>query len=230
MQTKLVETKNGDFTLYVPALDEHYHSTNGAIEEALHVYIVHGIKNNCKKPECNILEIGFGTGLNAYLSAIYANENNQKINYFSLDKYPLEKTVYEQLNYARFFHNEDDVWSLITESEWNKDITVSKNFSLYKATLDLLQWTPPLNTYDIIFFDAFGPDKQPEMWSAEIMKNMANALVSGGVWCSYTSKGTVKQALRVAGLTVKRLPGPQGKRHILNAIKEDKKLISFLSS
>ena len=217
MRTQLVKTKTGDSTLYVPDLDEHYHSTNGAIDEAQHVYIKNGVKK-CEKQEIAILEIGLGTGLNAFLTAIYAQENQIKISYLGIEKYPLESKILNELKYTDNFKDYTEIWQGISDGQWEQKIVISEFFQIKKHKTDLITKDFKNQKFDVIYFDAFGPDKQEEMWSEEILKKVANTLAPKGILSTYTAKGIVKQRLRAAGLTVKRLSGPKGKRHIINAV------------
>ena len=210
---KIIPTDSGDFTLYRPDIDEHYHSTHGAIAEAQHVYIQHGL-NQMNKSPLNLLEIGFGTGLNAFLSAIFAFENNIKINYTGIEKFPLTPTLLKQLNYARFFPTYSHLWDkIIQQQSFN---TSNFNFQLKIEDIAQADFT---QKFDLIYYDAFAPDKQPEMWTEKFLAKVSKQLNSGGILTTYTAKGTVKQALRNIGLTVKRLPGALGKHHMINALK-----------
>jgi len=210
---KLVKTEAGDFTLYNQELDEHFHSTKGAIEEALHVYIKNGL-HKIDKNEINILEIGFGTGLNTFLTFIEAQKLGLKINYTSIEKYLLPESITKQLNYIDFYSDYETAWNKIKKQENFKQENF--NFSIIEGDLSKIE----LNShFDLIYYDAFGPDKQPEMWTLENLRKVCICLNINGILTTYTAKGVVKQRLRELGLTVKRLPGALGKRHMINAIK-----------
>ncbi len=214
---KIIRTDTGDFTLYHPDIDEHYHSTKGAIAESQHVYIENGLKK-ISKSSISILEIGFGTGLNAFLSAIYATENNIKLNYLGLEKFPVNEEFTQQLNYARNLKQYDHLWQKIVKNQWNKPEKINDNFILYKLETDLLSFETP-QKFNLIYYDAFAPDKQPEMWTEKIIQKIATFLSKGGLITTYTAKGTVKQAFRNQGLEVKRVKGALGKHHMLNIWK-----------
>lgn len=218
MERKIIKTLHGDHTIFVPELNEHYHSTTGAIEEALHVYIQHGLKN-MDTDKISVLEIGFGTGLNAFLSALYAKENNIEINYTGIEKYPLERKILSELNYADFFENSQLLFTQITDCHWGENNIIHPYFSLTKTEADINDIILPENTYDIVFYDAFAPDKQPDMWTEILLQNIYNSLKINGILTTYTAKGFVKQNLRNVGFTVKRLKGAGQKRHMLNALK-----------
>lgn len=204
-------TADGSHTIYVPDLDEHYHSVNGAVQEAMHVYIRAGLQA-CSLPEVSVLEIGFGTGLNAMLSARDAAERSISLRYTSIEKYPLTKEVYENLNY--------EVQALHTLA-WNEWTKVSPSFSLYKMEADICSCSFP-DRYDVVYYDAFGPDKQPNVWSQEIFDRIVAAMNPGGVLTTYCAKGEVRRMLQRAGLTVERLQGPPGKREMLRGKKSEK--------
>jgi tRNA U34 5-methylaminomethyl-2-thiouridine-forming methyltransferase MnmC len=218
MITKIVKTKNGDHTLFVPEFDEHYHSTNGAIEEAEHVYINGGLKQ-IESNEIFVLEIGFGTGLNAFLSAMFAANNKIKIHYLGLEKYPLNNETLHALNYPDYFEKDKHLYFSIINAVWDKEQAIHPFFDLTKREIDILNASLPPDAFDVIYYDAFGPDKQPEMWTDNLMQKMYYCLKPGGILSTYTAKGTVKESLRKAGMAIKRLKGAAGKHHMLNAIK-----------
>ena len=211
-------TEDGSHTIFIPELNEHYHSTHGAIQEAIHVYINAGLKYSDKNP-ISILEIGFGTGLNAYLTLIEAENNKRSIIYHSLEHYPIDKEQLNVLNYPDLIDFEKrNLFNQLHESEWNKSCDISNNFSLKKMSGDLKKVNFE-DKYDLIFFDAFAPDIQPELWTEVIFRKLYNCLNSDAKLVTYCSKGIVKRALRASGFEVKRLAGPPGKHHILRASK-----------
>ncbi len=211
-------TEDGSHTIFIPELNEHYHSTHGAIQEAMHVYINAGLKFSDKNP-VRILEIGFGTGLNAYLSLVEAENNNRNIVYHSLERYPVEKEQLKVLNYPDQIDFEDKIlFNKLHETEWNQTYKISNNFSLKKINGDLKQ-IDFKDKYDLIYFDAFAPDIQPELWTETIFKKLYYYTNPNALLVTYCSKGIVKRALRASGFEVKRLAGPPGKHHILRATK-----------
>jgi len=191
---------------------------HGAVQESEHIFINYGF-NFCKADPVRIFEVGFGTGLNALLTAVNTFEGKRKVIYTSAEKYPLESELAGQLNHSSFISGEGKKLSdLITAAAWNDFTEISANFILKKMHCDVVRDNIP-GEYDLIYFDAFGPDKQPEMWTGEIFRKISAVTVSGGIFVTYASKGQVKRELRDSGFRVELLPGPPGKRHIIRAIK-----------
>ena len=219
-------TADGSSTLYVPNLDEHYHSMNGAVQESQHVYITSGLSyfitkrypfNNTmdKEPEAeiNVLEFGFGTGLNAFLTALEAEKQNIKIRYIALEKFPLSQEITNQLNYLTanlllFKH--------INKVEWGSPISINPHFILQKLAIDFADFDFP-TCYDVVYFDAFAPDKQPEVWSQKLFDKIFAAMNPGGILTTYCAKGNVRRMMQQAGFTVERISGASGKREMLRA-------------
>ncbi|MCK5781220.1 MAG: tRNA (5-methylaminomethyl-2-thiouridine)(34)-methyltransferase MnmD [Flavobacteriales bacterium] len=219
MKREIVKTADGSHTISVPELDEHYHSVNGAIAEAYHVYIEAGLKSvECE--EVAILEIGLGTGLNAIITLIESEKLSKTIYYQGVEAYPVLKEEYELLNYVDQLDANPYVkeFELLHTSKWDERINITKTFALRKQNKSFLEIEDE-DCFDLIYFDAFGPDVQPNLWTEEVFKKMYKALKVGGVLVTYSSKGIVKRALRSVGFTVKRLEGPKGKRHMLRAVK-----------
>ena len=219
-------TADGSITLYNPHLDEHYHSMNGAVQESQHVYIESGLlhyirtsyavkKNRDKdrKNEIIILEFGFGTGLNAYLSALEAEKKKIKIRHVALEKYPLSQDIINQLNYSDenrlLFYN-------IHQSEWGNSVSISPYFDLQKLAIDFLEFDFP-DFYDVVFYDAFAPNKQPEVWSQELFDKLFFSMNSGGILTNYCAKGNIRRMMQQAGFVVERIQGASGKREMLRA-------------
>lgn len=218
MNKKLVITEDGSHTIFVPKLNEHYHSMHGAVQESEHIFINYGF-NFSKADPVRIFEIGFGTGLNALLTAARSMEGNREVFYTAIEKYPVESELVEMLNYIGFAgENGEKLFSLINEAPWGETRRICKNFSICKLQGDLVT-DSIAGDYDLVYFDAFGPDKQPEMWSAEIFNKIGALTVVGGVLVTYSSKGEVRRNLEASGFEVTRLPGPPGKRQIIRAIK-----------
>jgi tRNA U34 5-methylaminomethyl-2-thiouridine-forming methyltransferase MnmC len=216
---QLIITSDGSHTIYVPELDEHYHSVHGAIRESEYIFISNGF-DYCHANPISILEIGFGTGLNSLLTAIRSNAGNRKVLYTTIEKYPLPAHVIKQLNYCQFAGEEwRDIFNMIHTSDWNKTVSVSKYFSINKIEDDLIT-CKLYGTYDLIYFDAFGPDKQPEMWTLDIISKIASITNRYGVFITYSAKGELKRNLRACGFEVSLLPGPPGKRQIIRAVKK----------
>jgi tRNA U34 5-methylaminomethyl-2-thiouridine-forming methyltransferase MnmC len=202
----------------VPELDEHYHSVHGAVQESDFIFIKSGFDTSIADP-LNIFEVGFGTGLNALLTASRSMAGTREVNYTTIEKYPLGEAVSESLNYPRFAgEGGKELYELIHRSPWEKWITVCKNFNLRKINGDLTKQRVKGN-FDLIYFDAFGPDKQPEMWTKDVFASIASGTNKNGILVTYSAKGEVKRNLQYCGFEVTLLPGPPGKRQIIRAIK-----------
>ncbi len=222
MQTQIITTEDGSHSLYVPHLEEQYHSTHGAIQESRHVYINAGLVS-CPLRNINILEIGFGTGLNAFLSLLQAEETGVTVNYTSLELYPLDIETAKQLNYSQHLTNNANapLFTALHTSPWNETIEITPHFSLHKIETD---FSNPDNLttstlFDVIYFDAFAPEKQPEMWSQAIFDKLYTLSNPNAIITTYCAKGVVRRMLQSARFTVERLPGPPGKREILRGRK-----------
>jgi len=199
-------------------MNEHYHSIHGAILQSELVYIKNGL-TFCKKNPLNIFEVGFGTGLNALLSAISTFDNKQTVHYTSIEKYPLSKSVIKALNHWRFAGKEGkQIFDSIHNSKWGSFRKINEYFYLKKIKCDLITDNFK-GKYDLIYFDAFGPNKQPEIWTERVFKKISEIIVPGGIFVTYSAKGEVKRLLRTKGFKVGVLPGPPGKREMIRAIK-----------
>lgn len=216
---KLEQTADGSFTLYVPELDEHYHSVKGALTESQHIFIDMGLKHS-QTTNPYILEIGLGTGLNCFLTYLASKETGQTIHYTGIERFPLPQEVIDQLDYATLIgKGEKEVYQAIHQSAWNREVPISPHFTLHKIEGDFTQH-PFQGKYDLIYFDAFAPEKQPEMWEQPLFDMLYELLNQGGILTTYCAKGVVRRMLQAAGFMVERLPGPPGgKREILRATK-----------
>lgn len=213
-------TSDGSHTLYVPHLDETYHSKHGAIQEALHVFIDAGL-NHYKKSELNILEIGFGTGLNTFLTLLEAEKKGIKINYTGIEAFPLGKEIIKRLNYTSELNLSEkaiELFNKLHKTEWEGEYEITPSFILNKIQIELDKFNTE-KKFDVIYFDAFGPRVQPEMWTKQILKNMYNCLSEKGVLVTYCAKGSVKRTLKEVGFELEALPGPLGKREMTRAKK-----------
>ena len=216
MKPQIIRTADGSDTLYIPELNENYHSINGAIQESLHVFINCGLKS-LKKEKLKIFEIGFGTGLNVLLTFIEALKKDLLITYHSIEKYPLENKLLLKLNYANILGTKYNLlFDTIHSGKWNTNLELSKSFLFKKIEADFTEFTFQTN-YDLIYFDAFGPDVQPEMWSERNFLKIRNVLNPEGILTTYSSKSSVRKAMQSAGFNVEKLPGPPGKREIIRA-------------
>lgn len=222
MELKLETTQDGTKTFYLPQLNEHYHSTKGALNEALHVFINSGLLHHPSK-HLNILEVGFGTGLNAFLTLLETQKDESLfVNYNAIELFPLSSQHIRLLNYPQLIAPDyEDAFHQLHDVEWNEDISITSNFSLHKIESDL---TKDLTTigkemFDVVYFDAFGPNKQPEMWSEDIFIKIKLASKQNCIIVTYSSKGSVRRIMQDIGLIVEKIPGPPGKREMLRATK-----------
>jgi tRNA U34 5-methylaminomethyl-2-thiouridine-forming methyltransferase MnmC len=215
---QIITTSDGSHTIYVPELNEHYHSVHGAVQESNFIFIDSGFNESSADP-LNIFEVGFGTGLNALLTVLKSLQGNREVNYTSIEKYPLEERVVKSLNHHTFAgEGGKELFDLIHSSSWEKWISITKNFNLRKLKGDLTK-QPVSGKFDLIYFDAFGPDKQPEMWTKDVFASIASVTEKNGILVTYSAKGQVKRNLQYCGFEVTLLPGPPGKRQIIRAIK-----------
>lgn len=213
-------TEDGSHTIYLPEMDEHYHSVHGAIQESLHIYIEQGLLKTDKK-EISLLEIGFGTGLNAFLTFCFSQNKNLTINYFSIEKYPLTEKEYLQLNYPQqIFPENRFVFDQLQRAEWNSWVEITPEFRILKLNADLLtlDFDPDLR-FDLVYYDTFAPGKQPEMWTDELLQKVSSTVNANGLFLTYCAKGSVRRALTSAGFLMERIPGPSGKKEILRGKK-----------
>jgi tRNA U34 5-methylaminomethyl-2-thiouridine-forming methyltransferase MnmC len=215
---QVISTADGSHTIYVPELNEHYHSVHGAVNESTHIFINNGFET-CIADPMFILEIGFGTGLNALLTAIRGKSYDKKIHYTTIEKYPLNNEITTSLNHYKFAgENGAEIFHLIHSAPWNQRTQICKNFYLEKIEDDFTKMHLE-GKYDLIYFDAFGPDKQPEMWTKELFSGIASATNKDGILVTYSAKGEVKRNLRACGFEVTLLAGPPGKRQMIRAVK-----------
>jgi len=222
MSLKIYSTLDHSNTLFNEEINETYHSRNGALEESNYVFIEKGLNHVLKsvKSNLNILEIGFGTGLNAILTLQHTqNEHELIIQYDALETTPLPLDLITLLGYITFLSTDNDVlFENMHSSKWNVQNSIINNFQLHKINARLQDFIPA-HQYDLIYFDAFAPDKQPDMWTIDIFAKLYLAMNKNGVLVTYSSKGEVKRNLRLVGFEVERLQGPPKKRHMLRATK-----------
>lgn len=211
-------TEDGSSSLRRKDLGEGYHSTFGAIEEGVHIFINAGLRNIEKHSLINILEIGFGTGLNAILTLDYSNKENQKIYYQTIEKYPLSQEIISQLNYGKVLSLEEEFLNLHSVS-WNENAKINNLFSIHKIDKPAEDLNYKSNFFDIIYFDAFAPQFEENLWQQEMFTKLYSSLKEGGLLVTYCCKGDVKRALKASGFQIEKLPGPKGKREILRAKK-----------
>ena len=218
MKRELRLTADGSPTLYVPELDETYHSMHGSLQEANHVFIQNGLAfSSADSKKIRILEVGFGTGLNALLSAQFALENQINIEYVGLEAYPVEEEIWKEMNY----HDDAEVKAFYSDMmalPFGETHAFDTHFTLYKASFHIQEWSSS-KKFDLIYYDAFGPRAQAEMWYKSIFEKLFGMMNEGGVLVTYCAQGQFKRDLKALGFTVDALPGPPGKREMTRAIK-----------
>lgn len=216
---KIISTSDGSDTLYVQELDEHYHSTFGAVRESNHVFIESGYKSTACDP-VRIFELGFGTGLNTFLTLLETIKDKRMVYYVSIEKHPLPADIYKKLNYNKLFRgNKGSYYDLIHECRWGIPCKITDNFSLMKIEKDFLEMDTDM-VFDIVYFDAFAPEKQPGMWSYNVLERIAALIKPDGVFVTYSAKGQLRRDLKQLGFLVENPEGPPGKRQITQAVKK----------
>ena len=223
MNRTIKETSDGSKTLYVNSLDETYHSHHGAVQEAEHVFIKNGLKQ-LNLNEINILELGFGTGLNVLVTIdeYLKNGNIQKINYYTLEKYPINSTEISELNYSQHFSSEKmkNINEKIHSCNWEESVEIIPNFFLNKINQDFFNLKtidlPPIN---LVYFDCFGARVQPDLWEEDLIKMVTDKINIGGLFTTYSSKGSVRRILLAQNMNVEKMQGPPGKREMMIAWK-----------
>ena len=223
LKREIITTADGSTTIHFPELNEHYHSKHGAINEAMHVFIKNGFSHVIglnTSTTLNILEIGFGTGLNAFITFLESQKRSHIINYVGVEGYPISSDEVGLLNYHKMFFNSDleKVFYDLHQSPWEEPFVMSPNFVVTKRKQFFLDIDDE-NCYNLIYFDAFGARVQPELWTEDIFEKMYKALQKGGVLVTYAAKGSVRRAMQTVGFVVERLSGPPGKREMLRATK-----------
>jgi len=220
LKREIIVTADGSSTIHLPDWNEQYHSKHGAIQEAYHVFIKSGLQL-FSDSNLSILEIGFGTGLNSFITFLEAPKLNLRINYVGVEAYPVGDEELEKLNYVSELNAENtiEVFQKMHQQNWEEEIALSPEFSLAKRK-QFFEEISDENTFNLIYFDAFGARVQPELWTEEIFRKMYVSLKKGGVLVTYSAKGSVRRAMQTVGFKVERLPGPPGKREMLRAIKE----------
>ena len=220
MKKQIIVTQDGSTSIFLPELNETYHSKFGAIQEARHVFIKNGLSLLNDK-SVSILEIGFGTGLNAFITFLEAQEKGLNVDYFGLEAYPVSFEEAMSMEYVTSLKDADfgqEAFELMHKSPWNVPVKIASFFNLLKLEKKF-QDINDSNAYELIYFDAFGFRVQPELWSESIFLKMYTALRPGGVLVTYAAKGSVRRAMVSVGFLVERLEGPPGKREMLRATK-----------
>ena len=219
MKREIIKTSDGSTTIHIPEWNEQYHSIHGAIQEANHVYINNGLKYKSSN-QIAVLEIGFGTGLNSFMTFLAAQKKELLIEYVGVEAYPVLEEELLKLNYVAELGATQftKIFESFHSCSWEQQHQITSNFSLLKRK-QFFHEIEDENKFDVIYFDAFGARVQPELWTEEIFLKMFLALKSEGVLVTYAAKGSVRRAMQSVGFNVERLPGPPGKREMLRAVK-----------
>lgn len=224
-EIKIITTEDGSHSLYMPSIRESYHSTRGAYRESIHVFMLYGLEawavRNPEKRPIRIFEMGFGSGLNAWLSLVWAEQSQVPALYHTIEPFPLEEDIYKQLNYGEM---DDAIWHFrpylqkLHKLAWDKGEAVTSYFNMKKdkTTLQEVELYPA----DIVFYDAFSPKKQPELWTPAIIEKVVDSMNDQAVFVSYCATGALKKTLRGLGLTLDEVPGPPGKLEMTRAWKQ----------
>ncbi|MBO3097334.1 tRNA (5-methylaminomethyl-2-thiouridine)(34)-methyltransferase MnmD [Gelidibacter pelagius] len=228
MKRKIITTADGSKTIQIEEWNEQYHSIHGAIQEANHVYIKHGLlfcfdrlnSSNNESQEISILEIGFGTGLNAFLTLLQAEDHHVDIHYTGVEAFPISAKEMTALNYADELHIPEKtlLFEEMHHIPWEIDKRLTPYYTLQKQQ-KLFKNITDKDQFDLIYFDAFGARVQPELWTESIFKNMFDAMKSEGILVTYAAKGSVRRAMQAVGFEVEKLPGPPGKREMIRVTK-----------
>ncbi|MDD2380762.1 MAG: tRNA (5-methylaminomethyl-2-thiouridine)(34)-methyltransferase MnmD [Mariniphaga sp.] len=226
MNLQLKDTIDGSKTFYLPEMNEPYHSLNGAVTESNHVFIHHGLQAQTAAHPV-IFEVGFGTGLNCLLTAAWAEREKRNVFYMGVEKFPLENSMLRMLNYESLVsENGTELFSSIHNAEWGCEVQVSTYFRLLKIHADFTRNNLEIpRKYDLVYFDAFGPDKQPEMWTQDLFCWIYKWMQPEGILVTYSAKGEVRRRLTNAGFKMEKIPGPPGKKEMLRGIKMPSKLL-----
>lgn len=222
MQREIIKTSDGSKTIRIIDLDENYHSHHGALQEANHVFLTQGLAYLNQLDEISIFEMGLGTGLNAFLTAVEAENKNLKIKYTGIEAFPVNSEELNALGYEDLMEGSyNEIFHKIHDSKWGDFEWITKKFSLCKIHERIENVTLEPDSFDLIYYDAFGPRAQDEMWTVELFQKMFDSLKKGGILVTYCAKGQVKRNLKQVGFKVEALPGPPGKREMTRAIKTD---------
>ncbi len=223
---ELIKTNDGSDTLLSLEYGEHYHSTFGAIQESRHVFIEAGLRK-CHQAALTVFEVGLGTGLNAYLTLLETRKTHQSINYIAIEKHPISEEIWERLNYSELLPDSDPaLFRMIHKAAWNVEVQITDQFSILKLRSGLLEvdyFGLPL--FDLVYFDAFSPEKQPELWETPVFDQLSDHSNAGAMVVTYCAKGIVRRSIIEAGYVAERIPGPPGKREMLRGTKSKNQLL-----
>jgi tRNA U34 5-methylaminomethyl-2-thiouridine-forming methyltransferase MnmC len=219
VEREIIITKDGSSTVSIPAIDVTYHSIHGAIQESTHVFIEAGFKTVrllASARRLNIFEMGFGTGLNALLTLVESEKQEDIIYYETIELFPLDNAQARSLNYCDKLQRNDlqKKFEQLHDCEWEKEILITPNFNFKKTRAGLLNFETS-ETFELIYFDAFDPNAQPKLWTEEVFNKMFSILNPDGILVTYSSKGDVRRAMQAAGFSIEKIPGPPGKREMV---------------
>lgn len=220
MKREIIQTADGSNTIYIPEMDENYHSSHGALQEALHVFIKNGLELKKDLSTIDIFEMGFGTGLNALLSFIEAEKGEQFISYKGIEAYPVEQELIQAIRYEDLVDEKYHAgFQQMHKLSWNEPHALTSNFTFEKIHAKIEEYQVEEECVDLVFYDAFGPRAQEAMWHSSILKKMYDMLKPNGTLVTYCAKGQVKRDLKALGFTIESVPGPPGKREMTLAHK-----------
>lgn len=215
---RVISTEDGSNSLFSEKFKENYHSTFGAITESRHIFINNGLKRVTAE-KINILEVGFGTGLNCLLTFLETRNSFQMVRYDTIEPFPVDPAILSRLNYTDYLERDaKEIYNSIISCIWDDNVSLKNNFILHKSGKKIQNFDF-LNSYQLVYYDAFSPDIQPEMWSDDVFKKIYDVLLPDGILVTYSCKGMVKRAMKSAGFVTEKLPGPPGKREMLIAKK-----------
>lgn len=221
MNPQIIKTGDGSDTLVDPEINESYHSVRGAVSESTFVFLKNGYHQMKNRTGITVLEIGFGTGLNCLLTALAAERKKLSTHYFALEKFPLSNELLKKLNYAEITGEIGAaIYSKIHSAPWNVKVEISSWFDVVKWEDDfLVSGLSEIPVCDLVYFDAFSPGKQPDMWHADLLMKLYNKMAPGALFVTYSARGALRRDLVRIGFKVERLPGPEGKREMLRGLK-----------
>ena len=223
IERKIIITADGSHSVEIPDMQVAYHSKYGAIQESLHVFIEAGLRESVRSERqdpLRILEIGLGTGLNVLLTMIESRKIRERISYTAIEPFPLTDTEFRQLNYCMQLEKQElqPLFEELHSCEWEKDIQIIPGFTVHKIMAGLVNFSTN-QFFNLIYFDAFAPGAQPELWTKEIFEKLFSMMAFNGILVTYCSKGEVRRAMLAAGFSVEKLAGPRGKREMIRARK-----------
>lgn len=219
MERRVIKTADGSHTLEIIEMEDTYHSRHGALQESDYVFVGKGLNEKLvTQQQVSILEIGFGTGLNALVTKQAISSTNASVHYTALETSPVDQEEIALLNYTALIPALADFYSEMHKAKWGEVVALDEQFTLLKHQVAIEEFKSE-ERFDLVYFDAFGPASQPELWSLELLRKVYELTALGGIFVTYCAKGQVRRDLTEAGYTVERLPGPPGKRHMLRGVK-----------